>query len=86
MSLKELFSRLAEAQADQEHLEITSSSNGKTSEELLQSTDNNEVPIEEGVSWGSTGRANPKGYCQHATFLGDRSHLSHKNGDEFTIK
>lgn len=84
MSLKEFFERLA--QAPQEDLEISSSSSGKTSEELLKATDNSEVPIEEGVSWGSTGRANRKGYCQHATFLGDKSHLSHKNGDDFTIK
>lgn len=86
MSLREFFSRLAEAQEDQEHLEISTSSKGKTAKELLEDTDNGQVPVEEGVSWGSTGQANRKGYCQHATFLGDKSHLSHKNGDDFTIK
>lgn len=82
MSSAELFERIVEAIAQQEHLVIESDSTG-TAEELLKRTDNGAQQGER-LSWGSTGKANPKGYCQHATGLGDRHHLSHNNSNELT--
>lgn len=78
---------LAAAQEDQEHLKIETTSSG-TAKELLKKTDNGaqNTDSEAKISWGSTGAANPKGYCQHATRLDDPNHLTHNsNGKDFTI-
>ena len=71
------------AMAAQKHLQIETSSQGGTAEELLQRTDNGQQ-VGDKLSWGSTGRANPEGYCQHATALWDPKHRSHSNRNELT--